>query len=57
VIGRLRAVNEIMIVEDVKGELPTMEEGTRIHRKFKWHRRNKTTNTPMAPLAEAMTPY
>lgn len=55
--AKFRAVNEIMIVEDVKGELPTQDEGSNMHRKVKWHRRHKTSNTPIAPFAEAMTPY
>jgi len=57
VSAKFRAVNEIMIVEDVKGELPTQDEGSNMHRKVKWHRRQKTSNTPIAPFAEAMTPY
>ena len=46
-----------MIVEDVKGELPTRDEGSSIHRRVKWQRRQKTANAPIAFLAEAMTPY
>ena len=45
-----------MIVEDVKGELPTRDEGSSIHRKVKWHRRQKTAYAPNALFAEAMKP-
>jgi hypothetical protein len=46
-----------MIIEDVKGELPAQIEGLTLPRKFKWHRRQKTTHTPMTPSAEAFTTY